>query len=143
MHKNNDTADIVPVKKQHETVEPYPLLSHFEKDIPYQGRMPQVDIIERDDEFYVRAELPGVNKNNVEIAMTENSVTIKERIKQGDAEENGNYYRREIPVGAYARTLKLPTRVNSDQSIAVFKDGLLELKLPKIQYPNSGNIMIE
>lgn len=143
MAKINDIVEHVPVKKEVTVADQWPLLSHFEKGMPYGNHMPKVDIIERDDEFYVRAELPGVSKKDIDISMTDNSVTIKGKTKQDKNEEEGHYYRCEILRGAYARTLTLPTQVNSEKTIATFKDGLLELKLPKLKYARHKNITFE
>ena len=100
---------------------------------PFEGRMPKVDVIDRDDEILVRAELPGVEKKDIDVSTTENTVTIKGSTRAEEKEERGDYYRCEISSGSFARTLALPGNVDASKAKATFKDGVLELTLPKIE----------
>ena len=109
----------------------WPSLGEMAK--PFEGKMPKVDVIERDDEVVVKAELPGVEKKDLDVSVTENSVTIKGTTSHEAKEEKGDYYRCEISRGAYARTVALPSYVDADKAKASFKDGVLELKLPKVE----------
>lgn len=99
----------------------------------FAGRMPRVDVIDRDDDVVVRAELPGVDKKDLDVSMTDNTVTIKADTRQEKEEgkKGGDYYRREIATGSFARTVALPAEVDTDKSRARFKDGVLELTVPK------------
>lgn len=106
-------------------------------------KIPRVDVVERDNEFLVRAELPGVEKDKVDISLTDDSVTIKAETKTEHKEEKGNYYRCEITQGSYARTVALPAVINTEQAKASFKDGLLELTLPKIEKAKRRSIKVE
>jgi len=107
----------------------WPALGHMPR--PFEGKTPRVDVIDRDADILVKAELPGVSKENLEITTTGNSVTIKGTSRYEHTEEKGDYHRREISHGVFARTVTLPAEVNSDEADARFKDGLLELTLPK------------
>lgn len=106
-------------------------------------KIPRVDVVERDSEILVRAELPGVEKDKVDISLTEDSVTIKAETRTEQKEEKGNYYRCEITQGSYARTVALPAVVNTEQAKASFKDGLLELTLPKTEKAKRRSIKVE
>jgi len=110
---------------------------------PFEGKMPKVDVIERDDEVVVKAELPGVDKKDLDVSVTENSVTIKGTTRHEEKEEKGDYYRCEISRGAYARTVALPSYVDADKAKANFKDGVLELKLPKVEKSKRRSIEIK
>ncbi len=110
---------------------------------PFEGKAPRVDVIERDDEVVVKAELPGVDKKDLDVSVTENSVTIKGTTSHEEKEEKGDYYRCEISRGAYARTLSLPAYVNSDKARASFRDGVLELTLPKVEKAKRRSIEIK
>jgi HSP20 family protein len=110
---------------------------------PFEGRMPKVDIVDREDEVLVRAELPGVDKKDVEVSLTEASITIKGSTKKEEKEEKGDYYRSETMSGAFARTLALPAEVNMEKAQAKFKDGLLEVTLPKVERAKRHNIKVE
>lgn len=95
------------------------------------GRMPRVDVIERDNEYCIRAELPGVSKEDLDVALNENVLTIRATTRKEEQEEKGQYYRRETSRGEFQRTVRLPGMVDSDQTKATFKDGVLELIVPK------------
>lgn len=96
--------------------------------------MPRIDVIERDDAVVVRAELPGVDRKNVDVSITQNSVTIKgETSREEKEQEKGYYFRSEISRGAFARTVGLPGDVDTENAKAVFKDGVLELTMPKVR----------
>jgi len=110
---------------------------------PFEGRVPQVDIVERDDEVFVKAELPGIEKDDVEITMTENSVTIKGSSKAEDKEEKGDYHRCEISQGSFSRTLSLPGQVDTNKARASFKNGVLNLTIPKLSKSKHTNIKVE
>jgi HSP20 family protein len=109
----------------------------------FEGRMPRVDVIDRDDEVVVHAELPGVDKDDVEVSMTDNTVTIKGSTRREEKEEKGDYYRCEISRGAFARTVTLPGDVDADKAEANFKDGVLELKLPKVEKSKRRSVPIK
>jgi len=107
----------------------WPSLGHIPR--PFEGKVPRVDVIDRDGEVLVKAELPGVNKDNLEITTSDNTVTIKGTSRYEHKEEKGDYHRSEISHGVFARTVTLPAVVDSGKAEARFKDGLLELTLPK------------
>jgi len=96
-------------------------------------RIPSVDLIERDEEVMLRAEVPGVDKKDIDVSVTGNSVTIKGETKREEKEEKGEYYRSEISRAAFSRTLALPAQVDPDRANASFKDGVLEITLPKVE----------
>lgn len=110
---------------------------------PFEGRMPKVDVIDRDDEIVVRAEVPGVEKDDLDISVSDNTVTIKGQTKHEAKEEKGDYYRCEISRGTFARTVSLPSDVDSDKVKAQFRDGVLELTLPKVTRAKRRAIKIE
>ena len=96
-------------------------------------RMPSVDVVERDEEVVLRAEVPGVEKKDIDVSITGNSVTIKGQTKHEEKEDKGEYYRCEISRGAFSSTVSLPAPVDPDRANASFKDGILEITLPKVE----------
>lgn len=110
---------------------------------PMEARLPKVDVIDRDEDVLVRAELPGVNKDDLDVSVTENAVTIKGETRHEEKEEKGDYYRCEISRGAFARTVALPNYVNTEGAKADFKDGVLELTLPKTEKARRRTIKID
>ncbi len=114
-----------------------------EMAMPFAGRMPRVDVIDRDTEVLVRAELPGVEKDDLDISLTDDSVTLKASTCHEKQEEKGDYQRCEISRGSFARSLSLPAGVDVDGAKATFRDGLLELTLPKRDKPSKRRVKIE
>ena len=110
---------------------------------PFEGKMPRVDVIDRDEELIVKAELPGVDKKDLDVSVTENAVTIKGSTSHEEKEEKGDYHRSEMSRGTYSRTLTLPTDVEADKAKAKFKDGVLELSLPKMKKAKRHSIKVD
>ena len=98
---------------------------------PFGGKTPHVDVIDRKNDILVKAALPGVDKKDIDISVEKNSVTIKGTTNHELKEEKEDYYHSEISSGSYCRTLVLPEEVDEDKVKAKFKDGILELMLPK------------
>ena len=116
----------------------------MEEMTPFEGRMPRVDILDRETEIVVRAELPGVSKDDLEVTLTEDTVTIEAHTTHEEKEEKkGKYYRREMRRGDFLRTLPLPTGVDEEKATATFEDGMLELKLPKLEKTPKRKIRVE
>ena len=92
---------------------------------------PRVDVIDREDELVVRAETPGIDKDDLEVSVSEGSVTIKGATRREEKEEKGEYHRCEIMRGTFSRSVALPAEVDADAAQATFKDGVLELTPPK------------
>ena len=110
---------------------------------PFEGKIPNVDVIDRDGEIVVKAELPGVDKKDLDISVTKNTVTIKGSTHHEEKEEKGDYYRSEMSHGSYLRTLSLPSDVNEDKAKADYKDGVLKLTLPKMEKSKRRTLKIE
>ena len=110
---------------------------------PFEGRMPRVDMIDRDTDIVIRAELPGIAKEDLDVSMTDDAVTLRASTRHEEKEEKGEYYRREMSRGEFQRTLRLPAAVKGEQAKATFKDGILELVLPKMEQAKRKTIRIE
>ncbi|MVF24257.1 Hsp20/alpha crystallin family protein [Methylocaldum sp. BRCS4] len=109
----------------------------------FGSRMPRVDIVDRDQEFVVRAELPGVSKENLDVSLSENVLTIRASARREEQEEKGQYFRRELSQGEFLRTIRLPGPIEGAQTKATFKDGILELVVPKAAGTQRQTIKIE
>ena len=110
---------------------------------PIKGRIPKVDVIDRDKEIVIHAELPGVNKDDLDVSLTENAVNIRASTKHEEKEEKGEYFRREMSRGEFQRTIPLPVNVDSENAKASFKDGIMELTLPKVKNSKRKTIKVE
>jgi HSP20 family protein len=110
---------------------------------PLQGNMPNMDVIDRDDEIVVQAELPGVNKEDLDISLSETAITVKGTTHREEKEEKGDFYRREMSRGSFTRTVSLPGKVDGTKAKASFKDGVLEVTLPKLEGAKRHTIKVE
>jgi len=116
----------------------------FKSDLQWLGEStPEMDVIDRDDSILVRAAMPGVDKDDVEVSTTDHTVTIRGSSKSETREEKGEFYRHEIRQGSYLRTVALPAAVDESKAKAVFRDGMLELTLPKLERERRHTIRIE
>ncbi|WP_290649218.1 Hsp20/alpha crystallin family protein [Aquisalimonas sp.] len=95
------------------------------------SRPPKVDVVDREKEILVRAELPGIERKDLDVSVNEHTVTVKGQSRRESEDEDSDYYRREIAQGSFTRTVALPGAVDADSASAKFSDGILELTLPK------------
>ena len=117
---------------------------------PFEGKkelqfesLPKVDVIDRDDTIVVKAALPGVAKEDLEVSTTPHTVTIRGTTKKETKEEKDEYYRCEISRSDYLRTVPLPASIDETKVKAKFRDGLLELKCPKLESAKRRSVKIE
>ena len=109
----------------------------------FGGRAPKVDVIDRETEFCVRAELPGVTKDNLDVTLEESTLTLKATVQKDEQEEKGQYHRRETSRGEFRRIIQLPGTVDGDNTTASFKDGVLELTIPKAASAKRQTIKVQ
>ena len=94
-------------------------------------REPLVDLIDQGSEFVVRAELPGVAKEDVDVTVTADGVEIQARTDRSREEKEKGYTYQERTYRAFERTLSFPEAVKADLAAATLKDGVLEVRVPK------------
>ncbi|MGB5177374.1 MAG: Hsp20/alpha crystallin family protein [Gammaproteobacteria bacterium] len=111
--------------------------------MPFEGKTPRVDVIDREDEIIVKAEVPGVEKKDLDISVTENSVSIKGSTRHEEKEEKGDYYHCEISSGSFSRVLPLPAEVDAEKARSKFRDGVLELTLPKVKKAKRHTVKVD
>ena len=94
-------------------------------------RFPLIDLIDRDDELLVRAELPGVKKNEIELTLTDEGLGIIVNRELKEEEKAERFYRCEMAHGTLERTVMFPIDVDVDKAKAELKDGVLNVVIPK------------
>ena len=104
---------------------------------------PVVDLYEEKDDIVVKAELPGIEKNNIEVNLADHTLTIKGEKKKEEEIKEENYYRAERSYGSFVRTLELPKDVHTDKVKATFKDGILEVRLPKTEEAKAKEVKVK
>jgi HSP20 family protein len=95
------------------------------------GRFPKTDIFEKDNKIIIRSELPGVKKEDLDISLKDDVLSIKASTRHEEERDEDECHRREISRGEYQRSFRLPGIINSDKIKSSFKDGILELEIPK------------
>jgi len=100
-------------------------------DSDLRVREPLVDLIDKGSEFVVRAELPGVAKEDVDLTVTADGIEIRAETNRSREEEDKNYQYRERTYQALHRVLSLPEEVKAELASATLKDGVLEVRVPK------------
>lgn len=106
-------------------------------------RLPSLDVIDRDADILVRAEIPGIDKKDLNVSLTDNLLTIKGQSSSEKKEEKGDYHRHEISSSSFARSVSLPSTVDATKTAASLKDGILEVTLPKVESSKRRNIAIQ
>ena len=106
-------------------------------------KVPKVDVIDRQNEVVVKAEVAGVEKKDLDISVGEDSVTIKGSTRHEEKEEKGDYYRCEISRGSFSRTVALPASVDGSTTKAEFKDGVLTLTIPKVEQAKRHTVKVD
>jgi len=102
-----------------------------------------MDMFETDSEVVLKAELPGVKPEEVDVSITEDVLTIKGEHKEEKEEKEASYYRKELRYGSFSRSVRLPTSVNSEKAEAVFENGMLTLTLPKAEEVKPRQIKVK
>ena len=110
---------------------------------PFEGKTPRVDVINREEDILIKAELPGVNKKDINITIANNILTLEANMSKEEKEEKAEYYRREICRGSYRRTIELPAVVKENEAKATFQSGVLELTIPKVEKTKRLTIKVE
>ena len=105
--------------------------------------VPNVDMIDKKNEIVIKVQLPGVEKDDVDLTITKDSVTIRGEIKQEEEEKKKNYYCSECTYGSFLRTKPLSTEIDTAKAKASFKNGMLKLILPKHEEVKTKEIKLK
>lgn len=104
---------------------------------------PSVDVVETNDTVVVKAELPGMEPKDVDISVSDDRLTIKGERKAEKEEKGKTFYRMERCYGSFSRTIELPASVEADKAKADYKNGVLEITLPKTEQVKAKKIPIK
>ena len=102
-----------------------------------------VDMHETDDELVLTADLPGLKSEDVDIGITENTLTMRGEFRSEDEGERGNVHFQERRYGSFQRSLALPAPIDADAAEAEFKDGVLTIMLPKTEETRPKQIKVK
>lgn len=104
---------------------------------------PAVDVFEDGDDVVIKAQLPGVKKEDLDVSIQDNTVTIRAESRREEKVEDEGYFRRELRYGSWARRLPLPAAVDEEQVSAKLADGILEIRAKKAEKPEETGKKIE
>lgn len=104
---------------------------------------PTVDLFEEKDNVVVKAEMPGLDKKDVEVNLTDSRLTIKGEKKKEEEVKEEDYFYSERLFGSFARVLELPCKVKGDKVKASFKNGVLEVTLPKSEEAKQRSVNVK
>ena len=112
-------------------------------NVSHHHWIPQLDVVENENEYLVALELPGLGKDDVTITLVENKLTIEGEKKQVEKTEDKQLHRVERRYGKFQRQIQLPDLVDQDKIDATFKDGILSITLPKSEKAKPKTISVK
>lgn len=111
--------------------------------VPIGTRTPFIDIVETDKEVIATAEMPGLEKGDININITEDRLEISTETKKEEEKKEKGYIYKERRSGSYYRSMPLPSAVDPDNAKATYNNGILEVKMPKIEIKKRTPLKIE
>jgi HSP20 family protein len=93
--------------------------------------LPSLEMYEKEDKVVVRAEIPGMKQEDIDISVEDSTLTIKGERKAESEVKDEDYYRCELSYGRFSRSIALPSKVQAEKVAASYDDGILEITLPK------------
>jgi len=126
----NPFAELEALREQFDKILSAATQESVRKDIAF---IPAVNTREGDDAYYIEVDLPGVKKEDINIDVDENTLTISGERKVKQEHKEDNFYKVESVYGKFERSFSLPEDVDTDKIEAEFKNGVLEIKIPKVQ----------
>lgn len=107
------------------------------------GWVPNVEMYEKEDKFVVRAELPGMKREDIDVSVVGNTLTISGERKAETEVKEEDYYRCELCYGKFSRSIGLPAAVDAAKVDATYENGILEITLPKVEAAKPKKIAVK
>ena len=121
----------------------FPFFEDTRRALTGRTASPKVDIYEDGKLFVVKAEVPGLKKEEISVSISEDSLTIKGERKQVREEKRKDFYRSECAYGSFQRSVSLPHRVKAKEAKAKYENGILEIRIPKAKGEAAGSVEIK
>jgi HSP20 family protein len=103
---------------------------------------PAAEVSETDGEVTVKLQVPGVEKDQVTVSVTDDVLSVRGEVRKEKEEKKKNFYRQEIRYGSFERALRLPTEVDGSRANAELKNGVLQVTLPKSKQPKAHQVKV-
>jgi HSP20 family protein len=121
---------------------PAPTASDWDDDDPVPGQL-AVDVYETKDKLVVKARTAGVNKNELDVSISDNTLSIRGTLSAGNEDEVENYFVQECYWGEFSRSIALPVPVKEEEIEAMLKDGVLTISFAKVKQDTVKRIEIQ
>lgn len=120
-------------------------MTDFGNEFPFGDKTwsPAVDLRETEDAYVVHADIPGLKKEEIDLEVVEDVLTIKGERKQESEKKDGNYHRVERTFGSFMRSVEIPGGFNPEGVSAKFDNGVLEVTLPKLEEQKPRSIKVK
>ena len=105
--------------------------------------MPNIDMYQTNDDVVVKAELPGLKADDVQITITADTLTLRGEFKHESEDKDATWHIHEHRSGSFERSIMLPTEVQGDKAAAEFENGVLTVKVPKAETVKPKSIIIK
>jgi len=127
---------LVPYIRRSDLSDTNRFFEEFFKDVPFtqesrENWMPAVDILEKEGNLILRAELPGMTEKQIDIKLEGNTLTLKGERKMENEDKKSNYHRIESFYGSFTRSFRLPDTVDAEKINAEYKNGVLTVTIPQ------------
>lgn len=109
----------------------------------FEELVPSVDIFDDKGDLVVKAELPGISKDDIDVTLSDGSITISGEKKKENEIKKKDYYKWERSYGSFCRTFRLPSEVKTDKVTSTFKDGVLEVRMPKSEEAKNKEVKVK
>jgi HSP20 family protein len=111
--------------------------------VEFDVRAPALDVFEEKDAVVVKAEVPGMTKDDLRVDVSGDVLTLRGEKKKEEKVEEDDYYCQERMYGAFTRSIRLPVDVRAEKAMATFKNGILELRLPKSEEAKRQRVSVK
>lgn len=128
--------DLAPQQDQPQVIE-----EEYDEEEVVPGQL-AVDVYETKDKLYVKARTAGVNKNDLDVSISDNTLSIRGTLSAGYEEDVENYHLQECYWGEFSRSIVLPVPVKEDEIEAVLKDGVLTISFAKVKQDSVKKIQV-
>ena len=105
--------------------------------------VPTVDIFESNGDVVLKAELPGIKKEDIDITLSDGSITISGEKKQESEIKKKDYYKWESSYGSFCRSFALPAEIQPGKAKSTYKDGILEVRMPKTEAAKGSEVKVK
>lgn len=103
----------------------------------------EVNLVQTDDDLVVKASIPGVKPEDINISISGDTLTLRGEIKEDEEYKNANYHIKEMRQGSFSRTMTLPVKVDANKAKAEFENGVLRLTMPKAEEVKPKTITVK